>query len=46
MTLADEYRMHADACLRMAERMGKPDERAAWLALARMWLRRLSALTR
>jgi hypothetical protein len=46
MSITDEYRRHADECLRMATRMRKPEERAAWLALAQMWLRRLSALAR
>jgi len=44
MSMADEYRMNADACLRMAEGMQRPEERAAWTALAKMWLRRLKAL--
>jgi hypothetical protein len=44
MSMADEFRMNADACMRMAEAMKHPEERAAWMALARMWLRRLKAL--
>ena len=44
MRMADEFRMNADACLRMAEAMQRPEERAAWMALAKMWLRRLKAL--
>lgn len=44
MSMADEYRMNADACLRMADGMRQPEERAAWMALAKMWLRRLKAL--
>ena len=36
----EELRFHADECLRMADNTRDPADKAAWLRLAQVWLRR------
>jgi hypothetical protein len=39
MNKPDEYRTNAEECERMAENSLNPTDKAAWLKLARHWLR-------
>ena len=35
----EEFRCHADECLRMADCTRDPADKAAWMRLAQIWLR-------
>jgi len=39
MALADQYKLRAAECIRMAEQMDRPDDKALLLQMAQTWLR-------
>jgi hypothetical protein len=42
MTRPEEYRFNADECERMSENSLNPNDKAAWLRLAKRWLRMIT----